>query len=171
MATVYTGTGVTWPGGRRGGDSMISPSSDVSSSGGGGSSGSSSSFGKYLLAGADVFSGFSSYFSGKRVASVLDQQGALTQNDYYRQANLVREEGHRFRAKQTMQYISSGVEVVGTPLLVMKETMTKAAAKARALEVSGRNANKMYKMKASQAKEEGMASLISGVLSAGSLFI
>ncbi len=130
-----------------------------------------SNYGKYLLGGANLFSGFSSIVSGNDQASLLEEQGALTKDDYYRQANLVRESGQRTRAKQTMEYISAGVEIVGTPALVMKETISKSLAKATSLEITGRNLERLYKRKAGTTESQGMSQLISSILTTGALFI
>lgn len=128
-------------------------------------------WGKSLQAGALGLSGVSSAISGLQSASLLEEQGALTKDDYYRQAALVKEEGFRARSKQTMEYISSGVEIVGTPQLVLKETLSKSFAKATSLEVTGRNYARLYNKKANQSKSEGMASLISSIVMGGALFV
>jgi hypothetical protein len=128
-------------------------------------------WGKSLQAGALGLSGISSAISGFQNASLLEEQGALTKDDYYRQAALVKEEGFRTRSKQTMEYISSGVEIVGTPQLVLKETLSKSFAKANSLEVTGRNYERLYNKKAKQSESEGMTSLISSIVMGGALFL
>lgn len=120
--------------------------------------------GKAIQGTAQIYAGVSAYQSALGQASLLEEQGSLTRDDYFRQANLVREEGHRFRAKQTMDFISAGVEIVGTPQLVLKETLSKSTAKAGSLDVTGANYEKLYKRKADITRNEGMASMISGAL-------
>jgi hypothetical protein len=97
-------------------------------------------------------------------ASLLEQQGVLARDDYYKQAALVRDEGHRTRAKQTMEYISSGVEVIGTPLLVLRETLSRSYARASSYEKTGAATQQLYDRKAKIMRKEGKAALISGVL-------
>lgn len=123
--------------------------------------------GAALMAGGNLLSGVSSLISGLETSSLLKEQGALTRDDYYKQAGLVRDEGHRIRAKQTMEYVSSGVEVIGTPQLVLKETLRKSLEQARSLQVTGDNLEAMYRKKAKQAKREGITSFISSVLESG----
>ena len=128
-------------------------------------------FGNILSAGASIYGGISAYQSSLDTASLMEEQGALTRDDYMRQANLVRDEGRRFRAKQTMDYISSGVEIAGTPQLVMKETLSKYTTKAGALDVTGANYSRLYKRKAQITKNEGRAQLISGIMSGAAQII
>jgi hypothetical protein len=117
-----------------------------------------------------MYAGVSAYKSAFGEASLLEEQGALTRDDYYTQAALVRDEGHRTRAKQTMEYVSAGVEVVGTPLLVLRETLSRSYARASSYEKTGVAAMNLYNRKAQITRNEGKAALISGVLSgAGSM--
>lgn len=129
------------------------------------------SFGKFLGAGASLFGGITSYASGMESASLLNEQGSLSRDDYYRQAALVLDQGYRVRSKQTMEYVSAGVEIAGTPQLVLKETMSKANAQAISYETAGENAYRLARQKAKQAESEGMSSLVSGILIAGALLI
>ena len=128
-------------------------------------------WGKLIGAGASIFSGISALDAANDNASLLREQGALTRDDYFRQAALVREDGQRTRAKQTMQYISNGVEAVGTPTAVLRETLSKSSAKAGALETTGMNYERLYNRKAKITKKEGMSTLISDVMGAAALFV
>lgn len=128
-------------------------------------------YGSLLSGAGSLYSGISSYMSSFETASLLREQGALARQDYDRQAALVSDKGYRFRAQQTMAYVSSGVEISGTPLLVLKETLVKSRVQADALQTTGANIQTLYGKKASIVKKEGRASLISGLLSAGGSFI
>lgn len=129
------------------------------------------SFGQGVQAGGDIISGISALMSGLENASLLKEQGALTKDDYYKQAELVRDEGHRVRAKQTMEYISSGVEVIGTPQMVLRDTLRQSLKQAGSLETTGINIENMYKKKAKQAKREGYAAFASSILQAGAALV
>lgn len=119
-----------------------------------------------LISGAGkIYAGYSAYKSAFAEASLLEEQGALTRDDYYKQAALIRDEGHRLRAKQTMEYVSAGVEVIGTPLLVAKETLSRSYARASSYEKTGQATMDLYNRKAKITRQEGKAALISGVLS------
>jgi len=127
--------------------------------------------GQAFQAGGNLISGTSALISGLESASLLKEQGALTKDDYYKQAELVRDEGHRVRAKQTMEYISSGVEVIGTPQMVLRDTLRQSLKQAGSLETTGINIENMYKKKAQQAKREGYAAFASSILQAGAALI
>lgn len=115
----------------------------------------------------NVFAGTYGLLSSLTEAKSLKEQGKVAQSDYLLQAKLVREEGHRIRAKQTMEYLGSGVDIAGTPQLVLKETLSRAAAKAHSLEITGSNVNTLYRNKARTVRNEGVASLVSNLFSAG----
>lgn len=127
--------------------------------------------GASIQAGGDLISGISSLISGLENASLLKEQGALVKDDYFAQAALVRDAGHRTRAKQTMEYISSGVEAVGTPQLLARETLNKYMKKSGSLETTGINMENLYKKKAKQAKREGYAAFASSILQAGAALV
>jgi hypothetical protein len=116
---------------------------------------------------ASLYQGFTAYEASFDSASLLREQGALSRDDYYLQAALIRDKGSRVRSKQAMEYVSSGVEIVGTPQLVLKETLSRAYASAKSHETTGENILKLYNKKADMAEEEGQAALIQGILNAG----
>lgn len=130
-----------------------------------------SSSGKLLGGVGDIVGGISSFLSSRKTASLLEEQGSLSRDDYYRQAALIQEEGSRTRSKQTMEYISNGVEIAGTPQLVLKETLSRAQAQARSYQVTGENVLKLSREKAKITKDEGMADLITSVLEASALLV
>lgn len=125
--------------------------------------------GASLQSGASAFSDFTGFFTGLETASLMEEQGDLVRQDYFRQAELTRDEGQRFRAKQAMTYINSGVELVGTPQLVLKETFAKYREKARSIEVTGLNKENLYDKQADVKKQEAYADLISGIISTATL--
>jgi hypothetical protein len=126
--------------------------------------------GGILQAAGSIYGGIASYIISGEQSSLLKEQGALTRDDYFKQAGLVRDEGRRVRAKQTMEYISSGVEIVGTPQLVLKETQRNASRMAGSLETTGINMESLYRKKAKIARQEGVSSMISGIFQgAGSI--
>lgn len=118
-----------------------------------------------------ILSGTSSYFSSLENSTALLDEGNLSREDYYRQAAFTREAGVRTRAKQAMEYLSSGVEIAGTPQLVLKETVSRAAVQARAYERTGDNILRLAEKKADTTEEEGMSSLISSIITAGAMFL
>jgi hypothetical protein len=116
-----------------------------------------------MQASAQRKAGQSAYDAAFGEASLMEEQGALSRDDYYKQAALVRDDGHRLRAKQTMEYVSSGVEVVGTPLLVLKETLSRSYARASSYEKTGLAVQQLANRKAAITRNEGRAALTAGV--------
>jgi hypothetical protein len=98
----------------------------------------------------------------------MREQGALEQEEAYREASRIRDDGKRFAQEQEMAYISSGVEMVGTPLLMLAETESMAEAEALATEKQGRNRSYYANKSADITASEGRAQLISSILGAGS---
>lgn len=119
-----------------------------------------------VVVGSALYSGYSSYQSGKAAEKSNKLQGALSQEDYYRQAALTRDEGYRTKQQQVMDFIGAGVEIQGTPLLMMLETEKKAEAEAGYLEGTGDAMRGLYNAKGRIAANEGKAALISSIGSA-----
>lgn len=113
---------------------------------------------------ASIYSGVQKNKQAKKQASLLNEEGLLSQTDYERQAVLALDEGYRLRSQQTMDFISAGVEMIGTPLLVLAETAKMAETDAEELRTTGRNSRNLYNQKAKITVNEGRASLISSVL-------
>jgi len=111
-----------------------------------------------------MYSGYQTREAMFGEASLLEQQGVLARDDYYKQAALVRDEGHRTRSKQTMEYISAGVEAIGTPQLVARETLSRSYARAYSFEKTGAATQQLYARKAAIMRKEGKAAFVSGVL-------
>jgi predicted unusual protein kinase regulating ubiquinone biosynthesis (AarF/ABC1/UbiB family) len=124
-------------------------------------------YGAALQATGQVIGGLYSYFSSKDQARLLEEQGAIEKNDYYRHAKLVREQGYRVRAQQVMAFISAGVEMVGTPQLVTRETISRARVESEAYKITGRNVERLYNQKAKTTKEEGRMALLTSIINAG----
>jgi hypothetical protein len=117
---------------------------------------------------ASIYSGVQANKQAKKQASLLSEEGLLAQTDYEKQAVLALDEGYRTRAQQTMDFVSAGVEMIGTPLLVLAETAKMAETDAEELRTTGRNTRNLYNQKAKIAVSEGRASLISSVLTGAS---
>jgi len=117
-----------------------------------------------ISAGASLYSGITSYSNAFATASLLKEQGELTKADYYRQAKKTRDEGYRFEQEQTMAYISAGVEMQGTPLLMANETKAEYTEEAYYQEQTGNAYESLYNQQAAIKKREGVAELVSGIV-------
>jgi hypothetical protein len=126
------------------------------------------------VAGLQIYSGVQANKMAKKQASLIEQQGALQKEEALQEAAMIRDEGKRFRQEQLMQYVSSGVEIQGTPLVVMAETAKMADVQAKAVEKRGYAmadlANANAKITRSQGKAEMIASFGKAVSSGVSTY-
>lgn len=119
-----------------------------------------------VVAATAIYSGVSSYQSGKASAKLQKEQGALQLQEGLSEAARIRDEGYRFQQEQMMQYIGSGVEIKGTPLLVMAESVANAEAEAKATEKRGYAQQSFANQQAKITVNQGRAALIGSVGSA-----
>jgi hypothetical protein len=113
-----------------------------------------------------LYSGYSAYQSGKQQSKLLKEQGELQLQEGLFEASRVRDEGRRFQQEQMMQYIGAGVEIKGTPLLVMAETVARAEEEAKATERRGYAQESFAAKQGSIAVNQGRAALIGSIGSA-----
>lgn len=116
-----------------------------------------------VVAATAVYSGVSSYQSGKASAKLQKEQGALQLEEGLFEASRVRDEGYRYQQEQMMQYIGAGVEIKGTPLLVMADTVAKAEEEAKATEKRGYALEEFASKQAKITTSQSRASLIASV--------
>jgi hypothetical protein len=110
-----------------------------------------------LSAGSQVFSGIQQNKEAKK-------QAALAQEQANRQASDEEANAKRYRNRQVVAYLKSGVAVdSGSPLLAMQETLDTAATNAANIRATGAT-------NASMLKRQGRNALVSGLISgAGSV--
>lgn len=127
--------------------------------------------GLLLSAAGSIYSGISSFNSSKRVASDLRFQGQIMYQEALRTANIIEEEGVKFSAQQSLQYIGSGVQIAGSALVTITQTRKYAETEANATRAKGGAQKTLADRKASNTENEGRASLVSGIMGgAGSIF-
>lgn len=119
-----------------------------------------------VVAATAIYSGVSSYQSGKASAKLQKEQGALQLEEGLFEAGRVRDEGYRYQQEQMMQYIGAGVEIKGTPLLVMAESVAKAEEEAKATERRGYALESFAAQQAKITTNQGRAALIGSIGSA-----
>jgi hypothetical protein len=115
-----------------------------------------------------AYSGYSALLGSLDTASATKKEGAIKRASYDRQANLTMDDGNRLRSKQAMQYISYGVEISGTPQLVLAETMAKAEAEARSYRATGQAVYDLADQNSKNIKKSGVSSLISSIIGGAS---
>jgi hypothetical protein len=127
--------------------------------------------GGLLQAAGSIYSGISTYQRSREYASDLRYQGAVAYAEHMRSANIIREEGRKFAAQQSLQYIGSGVQLMGSALVTIAQTKKYADTEAKAVETRGRAVQYLSERQASIKEDEGRAALVSGILGGiGSIF-
>ena len=119
-----------------------------------------------VAAASAIYGGISAKKSADKQSSLMEQQGQLQYEDALREADRILDDGRRFQQEQMMAYISSGVEISGTPLLVLSETQKLAAEEAAWTETHGVNERSLSQAQAKITKSEGQAALIGSIGSA-----
>jgi len=123
--------------------------------------------GLVLLEASSLYSGFSAQQSASQQAQWQLMEGELAKQDYAHKGYLALDEGYRLRQRQAMEYIGAGVEIQGTPLLMLAETKRRVEVEADWINRTGGNINILSQAKASTTKNEGRSAFISSIFSAG----
>ena len=118
----------------------------------------------------EIYSGVSAMNAANQSAAEMRGQGEVLFNESLRTAAIIEEEGYKFGAMQSLQYIGSGVEVAGSALITIAQTNKYAAAEAEAVKSKGRTQRNLAYTTAERTENEGRASLVSGILGGASKF-
>lgn len=118
-------------------------------------------------AGASIYGGISAKNAADDRADLERRQGEILKEEAFRDAAQIRDEGYRFSQQQVMAYISAGVEIQGTPLLLTNETISMSDAEASAAERKGEAQLSLAQASAKITEREGRAKLISSIIGAG----
>lgn len=119
-----------------------------------------------VVVGTTVYTSTQSQKASKKQASLQEQQGELARDEALQEAAQIRDESYRFKQEQMMQFVGAGVEITGTPLLLMRETEIQAEAEAKAVEKRGYASSDLANANAKITRSEGRAQLISSLGSA-----
>jgi len=118
-------------------------------------------------AGAQVYAAYQSNVQAKLAAADMEIQGRMIMQEAERDANIIRQEGFKFAAEQSLQYKGSGVELMGSALITIAQTKKYAESEARATENKGRMGMISQSNKASVARNIGRAKMTAGMFQAG----
>jgi len=127
-----------------------------------------------LLAGAaisavgQIYSGISSMNAANQTAADMRGQGDIVFAESLRTANIIIEEGDKFAAEQSLQYIGSGVQLAGSALVTISQTKKYAATEAEAVRKSGEAKRNLAYSTAGRTENEGRASMVSGIMGGAS---
>ncbi len=117
-----------------------------------------------------IAGGAMSYKLAKKRAKLIRGQSEITVSEALRDAAIIREEGDKFAATQSLQYLGAGVELGGSALITLAQTKKYAKTEAEATERAGRNKAELMLAEARITEREGRAALISGMMGGASSF-
>ncbi len=115
---------------------------------------------------ADTLGAFGSLFSGFGQSSALLQQAGIATEEAEATRRRRKREIAQFAAQQESRFLSSGVTLAGTPLLVLEETRRLGAEELDAITRRGEALSSLFGTQASQARSRGFAGFGGGLFSA-----
>ncbi len=129
-----------------------------------------SSVGGLISAAGSIYTGITSFTASKEVAADLRFEGNVLSREAERTSNIILLEGRKFAAGQSIQYLGSGVQLAGSALITIAQTVKFSEAEAGAVTARGIATEKLMRRKAGRIEAEGRAALVGGILEgAGSL--
>ena len=114
-------------------------------------------------AGAQIAGGISAKKASDKQAEAERRQGILALQEAEEQAERERIEGDRFRARQKMMFIASGVDLAGSPLLVLEDTRIEIEKRVESILRRGRAEESFFKQTAESTTARGKAALVQGL--------
>ena len=111
-----------------------------------------------------IYSGISTYRASNALASDLRMEGEILFREANRTAEIIIQEGIKFAAGQSLQYIGSGVQIAGSALVTLAQTRKYAANEAQAVRERGAAEKTLANRKAKRTEDEGRASLVTGIV-------
>lgn len=131
-----------------------------------------------LTVGSQVASGFMQYQQQKKADKaekrayeeslrITQQQADLDAKDADRAAKAELEDAERVRKMQKMAYLKSGVDLTGSPLLVMEETRAKGEENAKNIRDSQKARANLAMQSAAAGRPVSRASIVNTALDVG----
>ena len=124
------------------------------------------SLGGSISAIGSIYTGVATFRAANALASDLRVEGEIIYREAIRTANIIVEEGQRFAAAQSLQYIGSGVQVAGSVLVTLGQTRKFAQAEASATRTRGAAVRDLAMKTARRTQDQGRAALVGGILGA-----
>ncbi len=115
-------------------------------------------------AGLDLLSGLFGYFASQEAAQVAESRGRMLRMEAEDEAVRYGEQARKFEARQRVAYLKSGVELSGSPLDVLAETVRTSQEDLSAIRARGRAAQAGQSEVARQTRAAGRNALLAGIL-------
>jgi len=111
-----------------------------------------------------IYEGYSTFKESNILAEDLRIEGEIIYQEAIRSASMIQEEGRKFAAAQSLQYIGSGVQLAGSALVTLAQTKKYAETEAKAIKQQGSRSRDLAERNARTKEQEGRASLVSGIV-------
>ena len=113
---------------------------------------------------SSVVSGIQQKRAAENEAELVEQQGRLAQEEADLNAIRQSTENRRFRKKQKLAFLSSGVSLEGSPLLLLEETRVESATEVAAIRRKGIAQRNLALARAQLLRNQGRAAFIGGIV-------
>ena len=115
---------------------------------------------------AKIGAGIQENNAAKAEAKLQEAQGALAQEEAVAEAQRVANDRRKFRKKQKVAFLKNGINLAGSPLLVIEETRRESQAEVDSIVRRGRAQANLAFQQAALTRGGGRAALTSGIFSA-----
>ena len=120
--------------------------------------------------GMKALSAYSAYEEGQELGEQYRHAGALLKSESYREANIIRDQGHMFAQEQKMAYLGTGVQYAGSALVTVAQTKKFAESEAKAQERRGDALERQQIQLGERAEQAGEDALLDAAFDIGTMF-
>ena len=115
-------------------------------------------------AGLDLLGGLFGYFASLEGAQIAESRGRMLRMEAEDEAVRYSEQARKFGARQKVSYLKAGVELSGSPLDVLDETIRTTREDLSAIRARGRAGQSDYNEVARQTRAQGRQAILSGIM-------
>lgn len=112
--------------------------------------------------GLNLFAGLLGFMGGQEQAGIFESRARLLRAEAEADAQRFAEEARMFKKRQKLAFLKSGVDLTGSPLEILDETVRVSAENISAIRARGRAQALTETTRARVARAQGRGALISG---------
>jgi len=110
-----------------------------------------------------IAGGFQARDAAREEAGLQEDQARLASFEAEEEADRVSEENRKFGARQRLLFLKAGVDLAGSPLLILEETRVEGEKEVRAIRRRGAAQLGLGMRRAGITRRKGRAALIAGI--------
>ena len=119
-----------------------------------------------ISATSKIVKGIQENKAAKAEALLIEEQGALQQQEAVTEAQRQATESRKFRKKQKVAFLKNGITLAGSPLLVIEETRRESQEEVNATVRRGNAQASLAFQQAAMTRNSGRAALLGGIFGA-----